>query len=62
MCDRIRDIERLIAAARASGLGVAYCFITFLQVPVEEECKYKANHYAVFFVTYDFVVNCEHDS
>lgn len=62
MCDRIRGRERLIAAARTSGLGVAYCLITLLQVAVDEECKYKASHYAVFFVTYDFVLHCGDES
>jgi len=62
MCDRIRERERLIVAARTSGRGVSYCLITLLQVPVDEECKCKASHYAVFFVTYDFVVHCGDES
>jgi len=62
MCDRIRERECLIAAARTSGRDVAYCSITLLQMPVGEECKYKASHFAVFFVTYDFVVHCGDES
>jgi hypothetical protein len=62
VCDSIRERERLVAAARTSGRGVAYCVITLLQVPVDEKCRYKASHYAGFFVTYDFVVHCGDES
>lgn len=67
MCDRICERELLIAAARASGRvvawrGVAYCLTTLLQMPVDVECKYKASHYAVSFVTCDFVVQCGDES
>jgi len=62
MCDRIRERERLLAAARKSGRGVTYCLINLLPVPVDVYCKYKASHYAVFFVTCDLVVHCGDES
>lgn len=36
--------EGLVAAERASGLGVAYCLKRLLQVPLDEGYRYKARH------------------